>query len=467
MSTTKLDRRRDEDGSLICENGHLRLRVIQDGRSLGVMIDTPGVDTAGGALNFFSSGEDIHYQAADHSHCVGRFHAFDPLDIDGQPRGITLYGQLGEASMLLTVILDDNSIWCRQRLLVSGYAQPPQRLTQLWQLRTAEMFPEFCWPLTRLHGEALAHSPAAFLQDGPVFAALVADAEDADPLPFGLEVTTSDAILFEYGIQEGSAHPWPAAQPIRLSSALALDTRALPERGFQQVVRFLGSQGTLAVASQSAAQPAPGLLPKLHDSQDMGEWHPFVWEGTPEAIAAAVQRKLATALTGDWHALEEGLCWLDRLCLQQRPYGTPLETPLGAVGPGEAWRNVALWMPILLMQAFQLTGISEYAFRARAALHALPTSAQSIVLSHLNPAFGHLYAQADYQEVAPLSGPLVMDAHWTASGLELDVAPDDAATLRLVLDGSEDAYTVTVNGHPFGPLPAHTLRAGIDIRLTA
>lgn len=462
MTVARPDRRQFEDGSLICENGHLRLRVTREGRSLALVVDTRGVDMDWGTLAFSSSGEDILAADADGVDQTGCFFTFDPLEVAGETRGVTLHGQLGSASLALTATLDDTSTWCRLQLTATGVDGHCRRLTQQWRLYPGDTPPELCWPLATVRGEALAFLPAAFVQDGPVFAALVAEPDDEDPGPYGLEVSPSDPICFEYGLWDGP----PPVEPVQLAYRLGLDARALPERGFQLVARLLGTREELALAGRSPAQPADGPLPELPSPGGAVEWHPFVWEGPIETMAAVVRRQLAAAMAGDWQALETGLCWLDRLCLHQRTGGVPGASTLGAFGPDEEWQAAAPWMPVLLMQAFKLTGIPEYAFRAQTALLALPVEVQAVVLGHLQPAFGDLYAQADYGELVPLSGPEVTAALFTADGLVLDLTPD-AAPFRLVLDGSDDVYALTVNGRPLGEFTVERLSAGIDIDPTA
>lgn len=460
MTVVRPERRRIEDGSLICENGHLRLRVTREGRSLALVVETRGVDQRWGSLAFSSSGEDIVAVDADGVDQAGCFIAFDPLQIAEETQGVTLHGQLGGATLTLTATLDDTSTWCQLRLTAAGVDGDCRRLTQQWRLLPGETPPAVCWPRAVARGEALACLPAAFVQDGPVFAALVAEPDDDDLRPYGLEVNTADPICIEYGLWER-----PPAGSVQLVYRLGLDARALPERGFQQVARLLGSREELALAGRCPATPADGPLPELPAPVDVGEWHPFVWEGTVDTMAAVVRRELAAGMAGDWQALERGLCWLDRLCLHQRTVGAPGASTPGAVpgafGPEEEWRIAAPWMPVLLMQAFKLTGIPEYAFRAQAALAALPAETQAVVLGHLRPAFGDLYAQADYGALVSLCGPEVTAACFTPDGLALELAPD-AALFRLVLDGSDDVYALTINGRPRGEFAAAALSAGID-----
>ncbi|MHB0939452.1 MAG: hypothetical protein ACYDCO_10395 [Armatimonadota bacterium] len=458
MTVARPDRRHFEDGSLICENGHLRLRVTREGRSLALVVDTRGIDMRWGTFAFSSSGEDILAADADGVDQTGCFFTFDPLQIDGETRGVTLHGQLGGASLTLTATLDDTSTWCRLRLTATGVDGDCRRLTQQWRLFPGDVPPELCWPLAAVSGDALAYLPAAFVQDGPMFAALVVELDEEHPELYGLEVSPSDPICFEYGLWNGA----PEGAPVQLAYRLGLDARALPERGFQQVARLLGSRDELALVGHSLAQPAGGSLPELPALGGAMEWHPFIWEGDIDTMTAVVRRHLAAAVAGDWQALEQGLCWLDRLCLHQRTTGAPGASTLGAFGPDAEWQTAAPWMPVLLMQAFKCTGIPEYAFRAQAALLALPAAVQSTVLAHLHPAFGDLYAQADYGELVPLSGPEVTAALFTTDGLCLDVPPD-AAPFRLVLDGSDDVYALTVNGKHLGEFSVEELSAGIDL----
>ncbi len=155
---------------------------------------------------------------------------------------------------------------------------------------------------------------------------------------------------------------------MRLAYDLCLDARALPMQGFQQIVRLLGSREALILAGSMPATPLAGELPPLPPLPDTLDWIPFLYEGAPEAIAAWVHYALSLATQDDWHLLEDALCWLDRLCLHQRVFEVPGSEPLGAFGSGAAWQSTALWAPILLLQAFRLTGMLEYAYRAKAAL---------------------------------------------------------------------------------------------------
>jgi len=461
MTLARHERRRSEDGSLICENGHLRVLVVRDGRSLGVVVQTRGIDMRWGSLAFASSGEDIHATGADGVDQAGFFFTFDPHQVDGVTNGVTLHGKLGDAALAFIVTLDEIGTWCGMRLTVSGAPATCRRLTQQWRLLPDDMPPELCWPPTVIRGESLAFSPAAFVQDGPIFAALVADLTEDDPSLYGLEVSASDPVCFEYGLWDGLP-----ATPVQLAYSIGLDARALPERGFQQVVRLLGSRDELLLPDRCLALPGAGMLPELASPDGAEDWHPFLWEGTPEAMAATVRRKLAEAAAGDWQSLEDGLCWLDRLCLQQCACGTPGASNLGAFGPPEEWHAAAPWMSLLLMRAFTLTGIPEYAARGLAALNALPPAHQAVVLGHLRPIFGDLYALADFEELVSLSGPEVTAALFTPAGLELTVAPD-LPRFRLVLDGSDDAYTLSVNNKNLGAFDTATLRAGIDIEVPA
>jgi len=462
MSVAGKERRHDEAGSIICENGHLRLRVFRIGRTLGISLDTP--EAAHGTFSLGTGGEELVWVNEAGVPQVGAFFAFDPVEVGGQTRGVSVHGHVGDAAATLTVVLDGMSTWCRQRLSVTGLTGGVGRLTHSWRLQPDERCPEIVWPAAPVTGAGLACCPAALLQHGTQFAALAAEIDDEDPAPYGAEVQVTEGVSLGYGLWQGAPTGWVPGTPLHLSCLLNLDVRALPGRGFQEVVRLLGSREELTLVGRSPVRPAAGPLPELTAAAPPAEWHPFVWEGVPAAIAAGVKHQLDRAAAGDWPALEDGLCWLDRLCLQQRLLGAPDDPALGVFGPDAKWRQITVWMPALLLQAFRLTGIPEYGFRAQAALHALPAAQQAAALAALRPRFGDLYAQADYGEFITLAGPEVTGAHFTPDGLALAVTPSPAyPTLRLVLDGTEPHYALTLNGLPLGTFPTTELSTGVEI----
>ncbi len=466
MILSKHERRQNDIGSLICDNGLLRLRVVQEGHSLGLIIDARDAEMQWGSLYCAISGDDIRYTSAAGVQHAANLFAFDPVQQDGRTHGVMLHGHLGEATLSMTAQLVDESTWCRLRLTVNGIAEGPcRRLTQCWHLQSTGADPDAFWPMTPVLDDALVTNPAAFLQNGAHFAALVSDLMEGDPEVLGLQLRVDDDACIEYGIWDGGARAWNLSTPVRLSAALCLDARALQRRGFQQVVRLLGSHEDLTLVSQSDARPATMSLPQLPPVHDIDDWQPFRWEGSPAAIAAVVQHHLNAATAGDWQRLEDGLCWLDRLCLHQCTLGAPEESSLGVFGEGSEWELASLWLPLLLLQAYQLTGTPEYAYRGMAALKSLPLPQQSLVLGQTRPRFGDVLVQADFQEVFPLSGPEIIGAQFSADGLllEVDDSKTSATPLRLVMDGTEDQYALVLNTVSIGVFPAEQLRAGIEI----
>lgn len=468
MAVAKHERRRCDNGSLICENGPLRLRVAQDGRSLALAIEARAEDETWGPWSLTTSGADLLYVSANGARHAGVFFAFDPVELRGQTQGVVLYGHLGEASLTLTALLSTASTWCHLRLLVNGITQSPcRRLMQSWRLPDLHEYPALCWPQATVRQQELAGNPAAFLQQDALFAALVPKLEAEELDVNGLQFRMQECPLLEYGIWDGEQRAWDLAEPVRLSYSLCLDTRALPERGYQQVVRMLGARDDLVLVGRTAAQPTDGALPELPATPSASEWHPFLWEGTPEAITALVRDMLARAAAGEWPALETGLVWLDRLCLHQRLLDVSGEVPPGAFGDSPRWATITCWMPSLLLQAFRLTGIPEYAFRGLAALNALPAHEQAVALGQLQPTFGDIFVQAEFREVIALSGTEVTAADFTVEGVCLELEwGEQTAPVRVVMDGIEDQYALVVNGRDFGQLPLTTLRDGIIVERT-
>lgn len=161
---------------------------------------------------------------------------------------------------------------------------------------------------------------------------------------------------------------------------------------------------------------------------------------------------------------EEALRWLDRLCFHQHVFETPGGAPLGSIGTGAPWQVTSLWMPSLLLQAYRMTGMSEYAYRARAALSALAPEDQARVLQHLAPRFGDIYLHADCQEVIALGPVEIHAARCTPAAIALDLArtvPD--APLLLVAEGITAPCLLTINGESLGLLPPARFHAGIDL----
>jgi hypothetical protein len=231
----------------------------------------------------------------------------------------------------------------------------------------------------------LVENPAAFLQTGPMFIALTPDMEEGECGTLGMQLLPGQPFTLEYGIITANERPVTLSSPVRFAYSLCLDARAMPFFGYQQIVRSLGSRGTLWMGESSHGVCGDHHITALSYPTTPPDWIPFQREGSPVEIAELCQYYLYQAQAGDWHALEDGLRWLDRLCLHQHTIEMPGGQPLGAIGSGAAWDQVAIWLPELLFQAFRLTGIVEYASRGVAALSALQIPMTSAALENLYP----------------------------------------------------------------------------------
>lgn len=459
------DRRRVEHGSIICDNGAVRLRIVRPGASLVLVIDARDLQEQWVPLASTPADADIDFLDADGGEQSIRFHSYDPLEVDGRTCGIVLHGSLGNARVSLTSLLPDASTWSQHTLEIHGLAHTDcRRLTQRWHLASEYLCAETSWPSRIIHGDELAESPAAFQQAGPLFAALAPDLEEGDSSFLGVHSHIQDHPCLEYGVLTSDHRTLKLPETLKLAYALCLDARALPQRGFQQIVRELGSQEALAAAGGCATAPSTDALPPLPAVPDATDWLPFTYEGPALSIAALTQHLLLLAEQGDWHLLEDALCWLDRLCFHQRVFETPGGAPLGTIGSGPAWQPTALWMPVLLLHAFRLTGIFEYAHRALTAISALAPAEQALVMGQLAPTYGDIYLHADFQEALALGPVEILSAVCTPGAIwfELDGSACSAPQ-RLVVDAADGAYTVTVNGHALGAISSAQLRAGLAI----
>lgn len=461
------ERRHLEDGSIICENGVLRFRVISENATLGLQLETCTETGIWVPLVCTPPGGDVQYQRANGEVATVAFTSFEPVTVNRQTRGVVLYGEMDEMLVTFTSLLSPWGGWSRHRLQVDKLpAFPLNRLTQSWQLANVFGQPDMCWPTRAIYGAELAAAPAAFVQAGEHFLAMVPDLEDGEVAQWGLQpCTPGDATLTVGFMPTDGAQPLPAGEA-RFAYSLYLDARALPQRGFQQVVRMLGASDALRLAMIDQSAGPVAALPALPETPDDASWQPFMREGTPAAIAALIGNALAHAKDDEWHMLEYALCWLDRLCLQQRVVEVAGGGPLGMVGNGSAWQAAAMWMPVLLLEAFRLTGISEYASRAIAALAALSADEQACVLAYLCPRYGDVYVNADHEETVALHGAVVRSAVFM--GDEVALVLDGMAiepVVTVVLDGVEPSYTVTVNGEWLGRIPTTDLRAGIEVML--
>ena len=111
MVSVRQDRRHTEQGSIVCENGVLRLRVVRPSSSLGLVIEARDSQQQWLPLATTPSEGKAEYLdatgAAQHLH----FYAYDPLLVAGHTRGIILHGHLGEAPLTLTTTLSEAHTW--------------------------------------------------------------------------------------------------------------------------------------------------------------------------------------------------------------------------------------------------------------------------------------------------------------------------------------------------------------------
>ena len=464
MPAVKQERRDNELGSIVCENGALRLRVTQENHALTVVVDAMGAMNQWGPLALRASGADVCYADASDVAVEGIFSTFDPFELDEQTRGVVLHGHLGDVKLTSMILLQPSGPWFTQRLQAYGDDLGTcRRLTQRWRLAGIANYPEVAWPHTMIRGAELVGNPTAFLQEETSFAALLPEGDEEDLQSLILTLDLQDAPRFEFGLWPEQAHLAATAVPSRLQAQLCLDARALNERGFQHVVRLLGNREGFTPLDGMPAFPDHATLPALPCIPEMREWHPFMWEGSPAAMASLVDTCFQQAEEENGPQLEQGLVWLDRLCLHQHAIGVPGESSLGSVGNGPQWSAVAVWLPVLLLRAYRFTGIPEYACRGLAALRALPRTEQAAILQHLQPTFGDLYINAIFQEVLPLRAMRVITSDFTPDSLNLHIDCPGQRTLRIVLEGLEEQYSLTVNGCALGHLPLAQLRAGIDV----
>lgn len=465
MASVRQDRRHFAEGSIICDNGVLRLRVVRPGSSLGLVIEARDLQQRW--IPMASTPLDGHAEYLDAAGTSRpmHFYAYDPLLIGGVSQGIVLHGQLGEARLTLTTTLTDASTWTQHLLEIEDLVQIPCRqLVHCWQLAPEFDTADIAWPTTVLQADELVETPAAWQQAGSFFAALVPDMEEDDSMLLALDNRQSEQAGFSYGIIGGTQEMPAPPSRLQFAYAMCLDARALPLRGFQEIVRMHGSKDALVVAGGTVAGRHAGDMPALPHVLNTANWLPFTCEGTPEAIAALVASLLAQMEQGDWFLLEDALCWLDRLCFHQHVFEIPGGIPLGSIGSGPAWYNTALWMPSLLLRAYRETGITEYACRARAAISALAAEDQARVLQQLFPLFGDIYVHADYQEAFALGSVEIHSAICTSEVISLEITGTEAgAPLTLVADGVMDDCLLTINGQSLGVISPTRFRAGISL----
>ncbi len=366
MTVSQTERRAAPD-TLLAETALLRVRITNAGVH-SLACDALADDGTWTPMLTAPTAHLLTATGADGTRETARFFTFDPVAIGGEVRGVSLLGMLGSTPVSLLLLLDTAGTWLRAHLSAEG-ALPGDRVEHTWL--AAESFRDAAihWPGTS------KPAPAAFLQAGTHFTAL---------LPEEPPMTVR--------ARAGRVPALTAASPLLAEGALAtcryhlcLDARALPGRGFQQVVRRLGASPAFSCMPHGVAAAGTGLLPVLPPlPNDAAAWLPFGAEGVPATIVTLVRERMVRALLGDWSHLDDALCWLDRLILS---------------APG---RTATAWLPVLLLEAFRLTGIREYAARGATALSALPTRVRRTVLAELAPTFGDIFVHMDVQEVVAL-----------------------------------------------------------------
>ncbi|HEX2951413.1 MAG TPA: hypothetical protein VHV83_17860, partial [Armatimonadota bacterium] len=112
MRAVNTERRITRTGSIICENGHTRLRVIRFGSTLGLALDASSDDSSS-SLQYVPLGPDCNIANHAEDDLSLQFLSFDPISLEGETSGVHMHGHLGENEADLTAILDPHGTWCR------------------------------------------------------------------------------------------------------------------------------------------------------------------------------------------------------------------------------------------------------------------------------------------------------------------------------------------------------------------
>lgn len=461
MVTVRQERRRIVDGSLICENGVLRVWVIRVGSSLGLRYDicNDGVWTP---LATTQPHVDLYLCDEHGEDHAALFFSYEPILLGGETCGVRLQGCLADMELSLTVNLSSEGTWCQHRLEFSGEGTRRCReLSHTWQIALPEEGDAFGWPLQMTYAPDLSGTPLAFVQSGVGFAALIPDMEDSDGQECWLRQHHGPDATLTYGIGVPTEDPCTIALPLRLSYILCVDGHAIPGYGYQQLVRLLGEHDALPMVGLPISMPIQGDMPDLPLIDASVAWRPFRFEHTPAYAVALTRYYLQRAVGGDLYALEEGLRWLDRLCLFQYLYEVPGGPAFGAVTTNTDTLLVAAWLPVMLLEAFRLTGLMEYALRARAALGALPAIEQGAVLGTITARHGDVLVLPDAELALAISNIHITRALFAPGCNILEVSAPRA--FRLVIDGAEPAYAISVNGKRLDGVATERLREGVTI----
>ena len=465
MDIVQIERRssRKRNSSVIFNNGYTRLRVIYNEASLGLALDARDLYGEWSTMQHTPAANDVLAQGT-RGDVAFRYHSFDPIEIHGETRGVSLRGIFAGSPLALTALLDTQQSWCHFHFeMASAPHVNCARLQHRWELTPAWNEVDCRWPRHPIFAQQLPGNPAAFFQLGPIFSTLVADLEEGDYAHLGLLLASGESLGFAYGLMSEQAIS--LNEPLTFSYALCLDAHALPIYGYQQMVRFLGRNEALRLVPARSTTPIASALPALPAlTPGYEDWQPFIHEGTPSEIVGLTRHLLANAHSDNWQLLEQAIGWLDRLCVHQYLCEVPGSQSFGSFGEGESWDVAAYWMPELLLRAFHFTGNAEYGYRALAAIGALPTAHRALVLGHLRPQYGDIFLNADQGEVILLADLDRFTSTVQPDGIHLDIHSLEPHPLQLVMEGSLDAYTLVVNGEPFGSIPITTLRQGIEVR---
>ena len=92
VENRQFEKRTEMAGSIICENGCVRLRVVRHGISLGVMLEAE--DAEGNDVSLLHIPDEhlapMAVTAGGAAHF--RYVSFDPIEIHGETRGVRLSG---------------------------------------------------------------------------------------------------------------------------------------------------------------------------------------------------------------------------------------------------------------------------------------------------------------------------------------------------------------------------------------
>ncbi|MHB9025067.1 MAG: hypothetical protein ACYC7E_12995 [Armatimonadota bacterium] len=454
------ERRQLVDGSIVYEGTTSRLRVVRASTSLGITIDV--FDSAGSCVPLIATplGSDLELIEEDGAGHIARFASFEALYRHGTISGIMLCGLLRASPITLTIHPDQaGSCYHIHIRWENPHPLPCRRLAHSWRLAPEYLPVQMRWPAEA--GVVCSPLQAAFVQTDTYYCGLAPDPEEATCAALGARVVVDDDVRLESGVLPAGEGTATTPTGFSFAYTLSVDGRAQPGRGFQLLARQLGRSGALACAVAERVQSGPGVIPPLPQIPAARDWSPCHREGSPAEIAALARHYLSLAEQGDLYHLDTGLCWVDRLCLEQQVYEVPGGIPTGHLGSGPEWETVNRWAPELFFDAFRLSGRAEYIARGLAAFAALPENSRGALFTRLWRRYGDIYLHADFQEAIALGQADTVLPVFTEDGIELLIDTSIPRPRRLVIEGSRERYSLRVNGVLLGHFPSEELRAGI------